>query len=81
MTPKGGLIREVLIPQDLSAKLKLRKFKQPVTVVDRKINYLQRYNIGGGKKWSDSFNKALNRTLSFPMVHMDSGIVTHKKEY
>ena len=65
MTPKGGLTREVLIPHDLSAKLQLRKFKQAVTIVDRKINYLQRYDIGGGKKWSDSFNKASNRTLSF----------------
>ncbi|MEM5482134.1 site-specific integrase [Pseudoalteromonas fuliginea] len=62
---KGGLTREVLTPHDLSAKLELRKLKQPATVVDRKINYLQRYNIGGGKKWSDSFNKASNRTLSF----------------
>ena len=65
VTGKGGLTREVLIPHDLSAKLELRKFKQPVTVVDRKINYLQRYDIGGGKEWSDSFNKASNRTISF----------------
>lgn len=65
VTGKGGLTREVLIPHDLSAKLELRKLKQPATVVDRKINYLQRYDIGGGKRWSDSFNKASNRTLSF----------------
>ncbi|MBH0034573.1 hypothetical protein [Pseudoalteromonas sp. NZS71_1] len=64
MKAKGGLKREVLIPNDLSAKLKLRKFKQAVTIVDRKINHLQRYDIGGGKKWSDSLNKVSNRTLS-----------------
>jgi len=26
---------------------------------------LQRYDIGGGKKWSDSFSKASNCTLLF----------------
>jgi len=32
---------------------------------DREINYLQRYDIGGGHKWSCSFSKASSRTLFF----------------
>ena len=36
-----------------------------MTVKDQKINYLQRYDIGAGKRWSDSFSKASKRTLFF----------------
>ncbi|NSY35845.1 site-specific integrase [Pseudoalteromonas sp. JC28] len=62
---KGGLIRHVLIPTTLANKLEQQRLAQPITVVDRKINYLQRYDIAGGKKWSDSFSKASNRALLF----------------
>lgn len=62
---KGGLIRHVLIPTTLAAQLEQQRLDQPITVMDREINYSQRYNIAGGKKWSDSFSKASNRTLLF----------------
>ncbi|KAF7770114.1 hypothetical protein PCIT_a3077 [Pseudoalteromonas citrea] len=62
---KGGLIRHVLIPNTLSSQLEQKRLAQPITVIDREINYSQRYNIAGGKKWSDSFSKASNRTLLF----------------
>lgn len=62
---KGGLIRHVLIPNDLVVQLEQRRFNYPVTVKDRKINYLQRYDIGAGKRWSDSFSKASKRALFF----------------
>ncbi|WDT84709.1 site-specific integrase [Alteromonas sp. 009811495] len=62
---KGGLKRHVLIPAALVNQLEQRRLKSPVTVVDRQIKYLQRYDIGGGKKWSDSFNKASNHKLFF----------------
>lgn len=62
---KGGLKRHALIPTALVNQLEQRRLKSPVTVTDRQIKYLQRYDIGGGKKWSDSFNKASNRELFF----------------
>ncbi|GKW51055.1 hypothetical protein NCCP2140_01080 [Pseudoalteromonas sp. NCCP-2140] len=62
---KGGLVRHVLIPNILAYQLEQQRLAQPITVVDREINYSQRYNIAGGKKWSDSFSKASNRTLLF----------------
>ncbi|GGW97691.1 site-specific integrase [Alteromonas halophila] len=62
---KGGLIRHVLIPNDLVVELEKRRFNYPVTVRDRRINYLQRYDIGAGKRWSDSFSKASKRALFF----------------
>jgi len=62
---KGGLIRHVLIPNDLAEQLGQRRLDNPVTITDRKINYLQRYDIGAGKRWSDSFSKASKRALFF----------------
>ncbi|MBB1325655.1 site-specific integrase [Pseudoalteromonas sp. SR45-1] len=62
---KGGLIRDVLIPSALATQLEQRRLAQPITVRDREINYLQRYDIGGGHKWSCSFSKASSRTLFF----------------
>lgn len=62
---KGGLVREVLIPSELALQLEQRRLVQPITIRDREINYLQRYEIGGGKKWSDSFSKASTRALYF----------------
>ncbi|MGB0938309.1 MAG: site-specific integrase [Colwellia sp.] len=62
---KGGLIRHVLIPNILASQLEQQRLAQPITVVDREINYSQHYNIAGGKKWSDSFSKASNSALLF----------------
>lgn len=62
---KGGLIRDVLIPNALATQLEQRRLAQPITVRDREINYLQRYDLGGGHKWSCSFSKASSRTLFF----------------
>lgn len=45
---KGGLIRDVLIPNALATQLEQRRLAQTIAVRDREINYLQRYDIGGG---------------------------------
>lgn len=65
MQGKGGLIRHVLIPNKLVEQLEKRRLDNPVTITDRRINYLQRYDIGAGKRWSDSFSKASKRALFF----------------
>lgn len=59
------MIRHVLTPNTLASQLEQQRLAKPITVVDREINYSQRYNIAGGKKWSDSFSKASNRVLLF----------------
>lgn len=65
VTGKGGLTREILIPNELSLKLENRRLNSPVTTKDRGVNYLQRYDIGGGNALSSSFTRASQRTLSF----------------
>ena len=62
---KGGLCREVMVPHDLAGRLEATRLEQPRTVYDRGIKYQQHYDIGGGKRWSDSFSKASERALGW----------------
>jgi integrase len=55
---KGGLIREVLLPSDLAERLEATRFQGGlVSVVDRGVNYMKKYNLGSGKSWSVSFSR------------------------
>ena len=60
---KGGLVREVLIPDLLAVHLEALRLLRPVTVRDRQINYLSHYDIAGGNAWSKSFTEASERAL------------------
>jgi integrase len=62
---KGGLIREVLIPLALAVELESKRFASPITVYDRKIKYIQYYDIAGGKNWTNSFSAASKRILGW----------------
>ncbi|EJK8729851.1 site-specific integrase [Escherichia coli] len=62
---KGGLIREVLIPSRLAAELENYRHPDALTVTDRGIHYLSRYNIGAGKAWTNSFSAAATRVLNW----------------
>ena len=55
---KGGLVREVLLPQGVAERLEERRLDAPERVVDRGVRYLQRYDIGGGHAFSASFSRA-----------------------
>lgn len=61
----GGLIRDVLIPNELAQQLEQRKLNEPVRVTDRNIYYQQHYNVGGGQSWSNSFSKTSSRVLGW----------------
>jgi hypothetical protein len=61
----GGLVRAVLIPNELAQQLEQRKLNEPVKVTDRNIYYQQHYNVGGGQSWSNSFSKTSNRVLGW----------------
>src|SRR5690554_7395734 len=62
---KGGLVREVRIPNHLAERLEERRLETPERVTDRGIHYETRYDIAGGKNWSNSFSAASERTLGF----------------
>ena len=62
---KGGLIREVLIPNALAHALEQKRLSTPIRKSDRAIHYQQYYDIGGGKGWSNSFSAASQRQLGW----------------
>ena len=62
---KGGLIREVLIPKQLSQQLEVLRLETPKLITDRKIHIQCQYDINGGQRWSSSFTKAAKRVLGW----------------
>ena len=65
VTGKGGLVREVLISNDLAIQLESHRLKSPKVKLDRGVKYVQRYDIGGGQSLSQSFSAASKRKLGF----------------
>ena len=61
----GGLVREVLLTRELAVAVEARRLKEPRLVVDRGVQYVQCYTIGGGRSWSQSFSSASRRELGF----------------
>ncbi|ERH47719.1 tyrosine-type recombinase/integrase [Ectopseudomonas chengduensis] len=63
---KGGLVREVSIPNELVARLEAVRLDEPRTVRDRKLFvYQQRYAIGGGHALSQAFSAASKAVLGY----------------
>ena len=62
---KGGLIREVSVPNDLAARLEAVRLDEPRTFRDREIVYQQRYAIGGGHALSQAFSAASKAALGY----------------
>lgn len=62
---KGGLTREIRLPEPLATRLEAHRLAEPVRVQDRGVFYQQHYDIAGGQKWSNSFSAASNRALGW----------------
>lgn len=62
---KGGLVRQVLVPHALAARLEERRLDTPERVTDRGVFYQSRYDIGGGQRWSNSVSAASERVLGW----------------
>ena len=62
---KGGLVREVLIPGQLTKELELRRLPEPVTLRNRDINHQQHYDITAGQSFSHIFTKASVKHLGW----------------
>jgi len=67
VTGKGGLTREVIIPNHIAATLEKVKLHQPREVIDRGTKYLQHYDIGGGQSWSQSFSEQSREQLGYSL--------------
>lgn len=62
---KGGLCREVQLPQELADRLEDRRLDEPAQITDRGVFYESHYDIAGGNNWSSSFTQASERSLSW----------------
>ncbi len=62
---KGGLVREVMIPDNLVQRLEERRLDQAIEVIDRNIIYQQHYNISAGRNWSQSFSRSSQNVLGW----------------
>jgi len=65
VTGKGGLSREVSIPNHLAERLEFSRLEKPRTYRDRGILYQQNYAIGGGQALSQAFSDASKSALGF----------------
>lgn len=65
VTGKGGLIREVAVPNELVYIIENLRFAEPKIVYDRGIKYSLFYDIGYGKALSNSFSRASKRFLGW----------------
>lgn len=62
---KGGLCREIRIPDKISSLLESRRRQTPAKVNDRGIAYKTYYDIGGGKNWSMSVTTLSKKYLGW----------------
>lgn len=62
---KGGLIREVRIPAQLSERLEAMRLPEPVIVRDRGIDRETWYRIGGGNAWSASVTRVSEKLFGW----------------
>lgn len=62
---KGGLIREVRVPEHLARELETHRLETPKEVTDRGVRYQSHYDLAGGKSWSNSFSAASTRALGW----------------
>lgn len=65
MTGKGGLAREVSIPNELATRLEAVRLNEPRTVRDRGVLYRQHYAVGGGQALSQAFSAASKAVLGY----------------
>lgn len=62
---KGGLVREIVLPQELVKPLEALRLDQPIKYTDRGVHYPKHYDLAGGKSWSSSFSSASIRVLGW----------------
>jgi len=63
---KGGLVREVLLPNRLADQLeKSLRLDQPKWVTDRKIHYQTHYDLNGGQALSKQFSRVSKKLFSW----------------
>ncbi len=62
---KGGLYRAVMIPHCLAKRLEQYRLETPRKIKDRKCTIVNRYDITGGKKFTNAFSQLSKRIFGW----------------
>ena len=62
---KGGLVREVRIPETLAHQLETRRLDNPERVTDRGVHHMRVYDVVGGKSFSTMFSRNATQHLGW----------------
>lgn len=65
VTGKGGLCRQIAIPNEFSQIIEKRRLKHPLKVRDREVYYEMNYDLGYGKALSQCFSRASKKYLKY----------------
>ena len=68
---KGGLLRKVLLSEELAIELEKRRLQANVIKRQREINYVKRYNIICGHSFSQQFSRLSFGCSAGRLAHMD----------
>ncbi len=62
---KGGLVREVVLPRALAARLEAHRLDHPRAVTDRGVHYQKHYNLPAGQQLSSAWSAASDHALGW----------------
>lgn len=62
---KGGLVREIRLPNEVAVRLEATRLTSPENIVDRGVNYVRNYNVMGGQSFSNAWSKCSNTHFGF----------------
>lgn len=62
---KGGLVREVRLPQALARELEMHRLDEPKVVRDRDVRIESHYDVSGGRNFSNAFSRDSKRHLDW----------------
>ena len=65
MKGKGGLVREVEIPNELVILLESHRLDTAIVIRDRGVNYETYYDLSAGKALSQAFSRASQKMLNW----------------
>ena len=62
---KGGLVREVRLPAALARELESTRLAEPKPIRDREVRLETRYDVAGGRNFSNAFSRDAQRHLGW----------------
>ena len=62
---KGGLVRQIRLPDTLARELEATRLAEPKTITDRGIDIQTQYDVTGGKNFSNMFSRTAHKAMGW----------------